>query len=131
MTPELTESQRGELAAMLMDRRVRLREEIAADLADTDDENLSALAGEVRDAGDASVADMLADLNLQHLARQTRELGRVERALADMASGQYGLCHDCGEPIRFERLQVEPEASRCLPCQERFEHTQRRDQPTL
>ena len=52
MTPELTESQRGELAAQLMDRRVRLRDEIAADLADTDDENLSALAGEVRDAGD-------------------------------------------------------------------------------
>jgi DnaK suppressor protein len=40
----------------------------------------------------------------------------VARALARLASGTYGACSRCGEPIPYGRLYVMPEATHCLPC---------------
>ncbi len=40
----------------------------------------------------------------------------VAAALARLASGAYGTCSHCGEPIPFGRLLVMPEASHCLSC---------------
>lgn len=45
------------------------------------------------------------------LAEQTRHhLQDVERALADMDAGIYGICKASGEPIPFERLAAMPTA---------------------
>ncbi len=45
------------------------------------------------------------------LAEQTRHhLEDVERALADMDAGIYGICKASGEPIPFERLAAMPTA---------------------
>jgi RNA polymerase-binding transcription factor len=33
-----------------------------------------------------------------------------------MEAGTYGTCESCGEDIGIERLQVVPEASRCVAC---------------
>lgn len=41
----------------------------------------------------------------------------IDRALAAIAEGRYGLCEDCGEGIPPERLAVVPEATRCVDCQ--------------
>jgi DnaK suppressor protein len=38
-----------------------------------------------------------------------------------MEAGTYGLCIDCGTHIPAARLQVAPEAARCIPCQEKVE----------
>lgn len=34
----------------------------------------------------------------------------------------YGQCTDCGTDIATNRLEVAPEASRCLTCQDSAEH---------
>ncbi|WP_204350221.1 TraR/DksA family transcriptional regulator [Klebsiella pneumoniae] len=34
-----------------------------------------------------------------------------------MQQHSYGICVDCGEAIPFLRLQAQPTAMRCLPCQ--------------
>lgn len=44
-------------------------------------------------------------------------LNQIERALERVRSGGYGLCEDCGEPITPERLEWQPEATRCVGCQ--------------
>jgi DnaK suppressor protein len=46
----------------------------------------------------------------------------VEEALRRLATGQYGLCVECGQHIALARLRALPFAVRCLACQERFEH---------
>jgi len=46
-----------------------------------------------------------------------RRLAEIEAALAQIERGTYGICTDCGEPIRAERLQAQPWAVRCATCQ--------------
>lgn len=38
----------------------------------------------------------------------------VYRALADMESGEYGICKACGQPIPFARLEAMPTAEFCV-----------------
>ncbi|HLD99161.1 MAG TPA: TraR/DksA family transcriptional regulator [Bdellovibrionota bacterium] len=52
------------------------------------------------------------------LAEQERkELVAIERALAKMATANYGTCEDCGEEIPPKRLVIVPEARLCANCQ--------------
>src|SRR2546423_11826954 len=60
---------------------------------------------------------------LEQIGRETslaeaerRELIAVERALAKMATGNFGVCEDCGEEIPSKRLMVLPEARLCAHC---------------
>jgi phage/conjugal plasmid C-4 type zinc finger TraR family protein len=62
--------------------------------------------------------------SLEQLGRDTslaeqerRELLAVERALAKMASGSFGICEECAEEIPQRRLMVLPEARLCAHCQ--------------
>src|SRR3989338_7207578 len=48
------------------------------------------------------------DTSLQEAER--RETLAIERALAKLATGNFGLCEDCGEEIPAKRLLVLPEA---------------------
>jgi DnaK suppressor protein len=62
-----------------------------------------------RHAMDREVDMALSDLDIA-------ELGAVSRALRRLREGGYGLCADCGAEIAFDRLKVEPQAERCVPC---------------
>ena len=70
------------------------------------------------DSGDVSVADALADLNVELIDRHVQGLRDVEAARQRMAEGSFGLCVDCEANIGFERILAYPTARRCLPCQE-------------
>ncbi len=110
------------LAGALRQRRAELLAQVRAELAASDDRHLSDLAGNVHDAGDESVADLLADLDAARVDWQVQELRQIEQALGRVAEGQYGVCGDCGEDISLPRLQAQPAASRCIGCQDRHEH---------
>ena len=55
---------------------------------------------------------------LEHSADQRAQ---VEAALARIEDGSYGTCVDCGRLIPPARLEVRPEASRCVEDQAKFE----------
>ena len=44
-------------------------------------------------------------------------LARIDRALARIDEGTYGICERCGEPIGRERLEVRPFATLCIEDQ--------------
>jgi len=69
-----------------------------------------------RDAPDAAVV-MENDevLEAVHESAQS-ELRQIDRALARMEAGTYGLCQDCGRHIEAGRLRVVPYATRCQSC---------------
>ena len=49
-------------------------------------------------------------------ARQT--LSKLERALLLIDDPDFGLCHECEEPIPFARLMIVPESGLCVQCAE-------------
>lgn len=49
------------------------------------------------------------------LVQNLRSLeAQVERALAKLEAGKYGICEDCGKPIAEERLAAIPYATLCI-----------------
>lgn len=73
-------------------------------------------------------ADVASDLLMREGTLLTElthraELAELDRALARLTRGTYGLCVECGGAIDPERLAVVPGAARCITCQrneERF-----------
>lgn len=63
------------------------------------------------------------DLEFALDARETAELVAVDAALKRIEAGVYGQCADCGVDIPAARLQVAPEATRCIDCQNKSEHS--------
>src|SRR5579863_7135314 len=58
------------------------------------------------------------DLTVERLNRETFLLRQVTDALDRIASGDYGICLECEEPISAKRLTALPWAALCLSCQE-------------
>ena len=46
------------------------------------------------------------------------ELAQINRALAQLDLGTYGVCSRCGQPIDGRRLQALPYSDRCIGCAE-------------
>ena len=85
-----------------------------------------AVVHEVADRKDDAAQQQVADVGEVQEQRDYDELAQVEAALHRLDSGTYGDCADCGEPIPLRRLQVQPAAPRCAPCQGAFERVQSR-----
>lgn len=117
----LTNTQVHEFKKQLDKRFLELREEIRLELLESDDQTYIDLAGLVHDIGEASVADLLVDLQLDSVDRHIREIRDIDAALMRIASGNYGICIECENPIAVDRLKVYPTAKRCQPCQAGYE----------
>ena len=68
-------------------------------------------------AGELTDADNQTAL-LENVAGQKAQ---VVAALARLDAGTYGTCTDCGETIPAARLEIRPEAARCIVDQEKAE----------
>ena len=119
----LTPQQTQELDRMISRRRDALLSELRDDARKARAERFEEVAGEVPDSGDESVAALIADLDQAEMGRDLDELRGLEAASERMASGEYGVCVDCGRDIAFERLRATPIAVRCIDCQTRHEKT--------
>jgi RNA polymerase-binding transcription factor DksA len=110
-----------ELGAAIEQRRRALLTEIREDVARARRDQFGELAGPAPDAGDESVADLIADLDQADLARDLDELRAIEAARGRLAEGHYGECVSCGADIDYERLRANPAAIRCIDCQRAHE----------
>jgi DnaK suppressor protein len=43
-------------------------------------------------------------------------LAEIDRTVASLDAGTYGLCERCGQPIPAERLVARPTATTCVTC---------------
>lgn len=76
------------------------------------------------DSGDVAAASLLRDITESEIIRDVGEVRDIAAAEQRLATGRYGICVDCEEPIRYKRLDAYPTAKRCLACQERREKLQ-------
>src|SRR3990170_637600 len=58
------------------------------------------------------------DVTVATAELRTQMLRDIEKALARVAGGTYGICEGCGEEISPNRLKAIPWAKYCLTCQE-------------
>jgi DnaK suppressor protein len=70
-----------------------------------------------QDADDAVAHGADREVDLALTDHERHELAEIGAALQRLASGDYGVCIDCGTDIGFERLQALPQALRCVACE--------------
>jgi len=122
--PELSRAELKAYARRLQERRRALLAEIRAQMDEGSDEHSIALRDQFDSLDphdDRAVSDWVRDVGIAQVVRDTRELDEVETALKRIADGAYGDCMDCGDAIPPARLDANPGASRCVPCQQRAE----------
>lgn len=99
------------------------RRDLVANIARTEAE----LATPVDDRGEDTTAsqhpaDVASDLYAREVALLTdltlrEQVVDIDAALARIDNGTYGTCVDCGDGISKPRLEVHPQAARCVACQ--------------
>ena len=57
-------------------------------------------------------------INEAALSKDKQTLSKMERALKMIHDPDFGLCHECEEPIPFARLMIVPESDLCVECAE-------------
>jgi DnaK suppressor protein len=119
-SPGLTDEQIQELRTMLDERRVQL-------LASIDERR-----GQERDTGrevgdemDEASTEGVSSMTSKLLERDVQLLNEIDRALARMNEGAYGLCEGTGEPIGYSRLRLRPWARFSVGYQEELERAER------
>src|SRR5215831_12999533 len=117
----LTDEQLDALRRRLTERRQVLRAEVAEQLANSEDPRVVGLRDQLAATEDWVLADILGDLDIAMVTRDTAELHEVDAALTSIAEGSYGTCRDCSEPVGWPRLNANPTALRCIGCQEKYE----------
>ena len=118
----LTVEQREALQAALTARAELLRSGIASAL-DRGDGGAGALPNHSEETDDDAIVDLENSLDVAQVSRANAELQAIDRALDRLHSPEYGLCADCGTDIPFTRLQANPIATRCTPCQAAYERS--------
>jgi DnaK suppressor protein len=83
-------------------------------------------ASNVSRSGASDVVDAASDgeqseIDSQLAALESRELAQVERAIALIRQGRYGICESCDHPIPIARLQALPFTPLCVECQRQQE----------
>lgn len=117
MTPSASGVDFPHFKGVLQARHGALRTAIHAALVRSDEEQYAQIAGQVHDAEDEALADLLVDVNLADITREIQELRDVDAALRRIVMGTYGVCIGCQETIARERLDAYPTAKRCVTCQ--------------
>jgi DnaK suppressor protein len=127
MSTHLTVGQRALMESALLRRKSELETQLDQQLGGR---SRSEHAHEVlrQDDDDGPARDADREVDLARSDQEMDELRAVNDALKRLATPHYGLCSDCGSDIPFDRLQHNPQALRCVRCQQAFE-TQRRSSP--
>ena len=112
MDPNIARARLEELAGEL-ERSAAMVERGGADTGE-----LTTLDQHPADSG-TNLAD--ADREEASLEVLRAQLERVREALGRLDAGNYGRCVECGRELPDERLEVRPEAERCVDCQQKAE----------
>ena len=120
----LTKKDRLTIRAALEEQRAHLLRGMKASLEESGQTQFTAVLGRSSgDSADEALAVTLGNLSAARMDHEVRTLQALELAFKRLDAPEYGECEDCGANIPLARLIASPAATRCVACQERFEHT--------
>lgn len=113
MADQLSPSQIGQLEKKLLERQAELKK--------LDEEGASWRSTVELDQQSVGRLSRMDAMQQQEMAqaearRRTSDLARIDQALKRLASDEYGWCAECGEPIAYRRLEIDPAAHLCVEC---------------
>lgn len=112
------------LRAKLDAREAELREEVRTVRDDMGgDVESREPRNPVEDSGERGEELIRESVRHAELEADLDEAVEIAAARERIASGSYGECELCGCEIPLARLEVQPAARRCAPCQEKWERT--------
>ena len=97
--------------------------ELEGELTRLDQERISGTSDTVQDPLDQAILSGIEDLNISLQKNERDEYAMILKAIEMIDAGTYGICTDCNEPISEKRLQLYPNATRCIACQEAVENS--------
>jgi len=108
----------------LLTRRTEIRKKLSDELDNLRNFKGGDATGDAADvafeAGSDEMASQLAELD-------SRELSQIDRALARLKQGIYGVCEGCHDKIPVGRLNALPYTTLCIECQREMEQYPDRD----
>ncbi len=116
----MTKEQLEHFTKRLSEEKTRLEQELN-DLGDKDPNRPNHFEAKYPESGGNSIDDNAAEVSeyadeLSIEAKLETELRDVEKALASVAKGTYGVCKYCGKDIDVKRLEARPASSSCIDC---------------
>jgi DnaK suppressor protein len=106
--------ERAHVRELLLNKRQELMRAYAISKGDSQAE----LDNGTEDYVDYAVNSYAREFLLSLTEMDRKQLLLVEEALNRIDRGEYGYCQQCNEDISPKRLEVQPWARHCLPCQE-------------
>jgi DnaK suppressor protein len=105
----------------LKDRLLKERQDLKAQYDELEESSFSSNQSEMtgesgfdEEYADAGSATFERERDLSLVNNVVDLIDRIDKALAKMEDGTYGLCERCGKPIEKLRLKALPYASLCL-----------------
>jgi DnaK suppressor protein len=113
MADDLSKSQIAALKTIMLERQAELKalDEEAAGWSDT-------VELDQQSVGRLSRMDAMQQQEMARAEarRRTSDLARIDIALKRIDEDEYGWCAECGEPIAYKRLEIDPAAALCVTC---------------
>ena len=94
------------------------RDEIVKKAKQTLEEDMTLDANDLPDEMDLASSEYLQSFTFRLRGREKAFLDKIQKALAKIEDGSFGVCEECGEEISIKRLEARPETTLCIRCKE-------------
>lgn len=97
------------------------RDKLLINARQTLDEDMTLDKADLADEMDLASSEYLQSFQFRLRGRERTFLSKIDKALAKLKDGSFGICEYCGESIHTKRLEARPETNLCIKCKEEQE----------
>ena len=88
-------------------------------------EDMTLDTNDLPDEMDLAASEYIQSFTFRLRGRERFFLDKIDKALARIEDGSFGICESCEEPISVKRLEARPETQLCIRCKEDQERVER------
>ncbi|WAK00746.1 RNA polymerase-binding protein DksA [Methylobacter sp. YRD-M1] len=107
----MSEAQLKHFESILRNWKAELMQEVDRTVHHMQDD-----AANFPDPNDRATQESEFSLELRTRDRERKLIKKIEEALKEIESGDYGYCESCGIEIGVRRLEARPTATLCIDC---------------
>jgi DnaK suppressor protein len=106
---------------ILVDKKQKILGNAVSTLSD----DMTLDVADLPDEMDLASSEYLQSFQFRLRGRERTFLSKIDKAIAKIEEGEFGVCEECGESISPKRLEARPETTMCIKCKEEQEQEER------